>query len=291
MWLDKTVSLYNTHSDNTGMPASYRDILLCKFAKDLPAIIALRKLDRFAPDYKIQAKPLKATLQCYTPAALLESKATGNVIELNRTGIMQLDFDYDDIKDYDLQDLKKAVFNLDFICFCGLSCSGYGFYALALIAEPARLSEYAEHCFEIFKSYGIKPDESKGKKSENLRYLSYDANMLIKQDVQPLQISHFKKKQAVANTLNYNISTYKPNAGNALLNAELMKLNKVQSGERWATVQKTSYTIGGFNNPAYLHDINSAILNNLSFAGEVTKYLKCATVCFNEGMKNPLQIK
>jgi hypothetical protein len=35
-----------------------------------------------------------------------------------------------------------------------------GFYALALIAEPDKLSDYAEHCFEVLKDYGIQPDES-----------------------------------------------------------------------------------------------------------------------------------
>lgn len=195
-WMDLQVSLYRTHSDNTGRAATYRDILLTDFAKDLPALIALRKLDRSAPDYKLQAKPFKALLQAYTPAALLASKAAGNVIELNRTGLMQLDFDYDEIKDYDIRELMQCVFQLPFIAFCGLSCSGYGFYALALIAEPQRLAEYATHCFEILKSYGVNADESKGKKTKNLRYLSYDENMLIRENPEKLQIKHFKAKPA-----------------------------------------------------------------------------------------------
>lgn len=284
-WMDLQVSLYSTHNDNIGRPATYRDILLTEFAKDLPAIIALRKLDRSAPDYKLQAKPFKAILQAYTPAALLASKAKDNVIELSRTGLMQLDFDYDEIKDYDIRELMQCVFQLPFIAFCGLSCSGYGFYALALIAEPQRLAEYATHCFEILKSYGVNADESKGKKPENLRYLSYDANMLFRENPEPLQIKQFKTKPAIKKQSNTTSSTSFSSGGNAVLNAGLMQLQSVVSGNRWETVQKVAYTIGGLNNAKYLDEIKATIKSNTAFDGEEEKYLKCADVCFHAGAK------
>lgn len=286
-WLDKTVSLYNTHADNIGKPATYRDILLCQFAKDLPAIIAIRKLDRFAPDYKIKSKPFKAKLQCYTPAALFESKATGNVIELHRTGVLQLDFDWDSISMYDLEDLKACVFSLPFIGFCGLSCSGFGFYALALIAEPEKLSEYAEHCFEIFKSYGIKPDESKGKKPESLRYLSYDANMLIRENPTPLLISHFKPQQQYNSRYTNKVYTSSNRSISAAVTAGLRSLQFVISGQRFNTVQKVSYSLGGLNEPGLIDKIIETILNNSSFAKEEEEFIKCAEKCFKEGMKKP----
>lgn len=291
-WMDKQAGLYQTHSDNIGRPASYRDILLTEFGKNLPSILALRKLDVTATDYKIQSKPFKANLQCFTPAALMSTKANGKDPVITLTGIMQLDFDYGDIKEYDLEEIKQAVFILPFISFCGLSCSGHGFYALALIAEPEKLSEYAGHCFEILKSYDVKPDESKGKKPENLRYLSYDANMLIRENPEPLLVKHFKTKEVIKTT-----STYKPQLNlntdidGHLLNAELKKILNVQSGERWATVQKVAYTIGGLGNSNYLYEINNAINSNSAFNGEEIKYLKCAQVCFNEGIKQPLSIK
>ena len=113
-WLQKQVSIYSTHSDNIGRSASYRDVLLSDFARDLPAIANLRKLDRLADDYKKQAKPLKEGLQCFTPAALFGCKAAGKVVEIERTGLMQLDFDYGDISQYNLEELKRAVFSLPF---------------------------------------------------------------------------------------------------------------------------------------------------------------------------------
>jgi hypothetical protein len=78
-------------------------------------------------------------MQCFTLAGLLKTKKQGQVEELNRTGLMQLDFDYESIKDYDIEKLELAVFDLPFTAFCGLSCSEKkGFYALVLVAEPGR---------------------------------------------------------------------------------------------------------------------------------------------------------
>lgn len=285
--MDKQVSLYTTFNDNTGRPATYREIIFSQFAKDLPALVELRKLDRNATDYKIQAKPFKTGLQCFTPAALLASKAQGNVIEINRPGVMQLDFDYDSIKDYDLEEIKHCVFSLPFIGFCGTSCSGYGFYALALIAEPNRLDEYAEHCFEVFKADGIKADESKGKKSENLRFISYDANMLVRENPEPLHVNQFKTKQAPKVNQPYTFTPSHNGNSNATLNAGLKELQDVQSGSRWETVQRVAYSIGGLNNYSYLQDIINTINRNPAFIGEEIKYCKCAKDCFNAGINKP----
>ena len=288
-WLDKTVSLYKTHTDNTGKPSTYRDIFMWRFETNFSSIIALRKLDRTATDYKIQAKPLKSKLQCFTPSALLESKATGNIIELHRTGMMQLDFDEKDICMYDLEKLKACVFNLPFIGFCGLSCSGGGFYALALIAEPEKLNEYAEHCFNVLLKKGIKADTSKGKKIENLRYLSYDSNMLIRENPVPLKLSLFKAKSVVIKSQPYKYSFMSNSSNSGVLNKGLQALKFVQSGERWQTVQKVAYTIGGLNNPAHLPQVLSIINSNSAFYGEEEKYSKCATICYKKGSLSPFK--
>lgn len=288
-WMVKQVSLYATHSDNIGRPASYRQILLSDFGKDFPAIYALRKLDPMDPDYKKKKIELKSKLQCFTPSALLENKAAGQLKEIHRTGIMQLDFDYDAIKDYDVEELKQCVFSLPFIGFCGLSCSGKGFYALALIAEPERLNEYAEHCFDVLLQYGIKADTSKGKKIENLRYLSYDGNMLIREDAEILKIKRFKPKQLPGEYKSPTNNSKRTNNGeSSLLNKGIEALGRVQPGSRWETVQKVAYTLGGLNDNSFLDSIKQAIESNSSFAGEEKKYLQCADVCFNAGSQKPL---
>jgi hypothetical protein len=287
-WLQQQVSLYSTYADNAGRPASYRDILLSDFGKDLSTILKLRKMDKGHSDYKKKKLALKGSLQCFTPAALLETKAKDQVKVISRTGIMQLDFDFADIHQYDIEELKQAVFSLPFIGFCGLSCSGDGFYVLGVIAEPEKLSDYAEHCFEILLNYGIKADTSKGKKVENLRFVSYDSNMLIRENPTPLFVKQFKKKKI--EKISTNNSTSKLTAED-LANERLIKgiklIREVMQGSRWETVQKVAYTIGGLGNKGYLTTIEEAINNNSAFAGQEDKYCKCAEVCFEKGFNNP----
>ena len=293
MWMQKQVSLsYKTHSDNTGRAETYRDILLCHCAKDLPTIMELKKLDRNSEGYKQRKLDLKKNLQAFTPAALLATKAKDQVEVIHRTGVMQLDFDYDGIKDYDIEELKQCVFSLPFIGFCGLSCSGDGFYALALIAEPERLEDYAEHCFCILLDYGIKADKSKGKKVENLRYVSYDANMLIRHEPDPLQVMNFRKlvepkPQFQSNNTSINLTGFKNNK--ALIEKELAIIQSAQVGGRWGAVQHAAYTLGGLCEPGLLSEIINTISYNSAFSGEEEKYYECARVCFNDGSLNPLK--
>lgn len=288
MWLDKPVSLYKTHSDNTGKSSTYRDIFKWQFAADMQTIVDLRNLDRTAIDYKSRTKPFKSKLQCYTPSALLESKAAGKVKAIQLTGIMQLDFDEQDICMYDLKELKAMVFSLPFIGVCTLSCSGGGFYALALIAEPERLNEYAEHCFNVLLRAGIKADTSKGKKIENLRYISYDSNILIRENPEPLKLPPFKAKPAIIKAQPYKYTTTNNNGNNALLNKGLRDLGIVQSGERYQNVSRVAFAVGGLKTPAHLPQLISAINSNSAFYGETAKYSKIATECYNAGTLKPL---
>jgi hypothetical protein len=268
--------------------------LLSEFANDFPVIYQLRELQKKYDnelisdvDFKIKKSELKSKLRCFSPAALLQSRAKGNVIEISRTGMMQLDFDYIDIQDYDIEELKQAVFSLPFIAFCGLSCSGKGFYALALIAEPDRLNEYAEHCFDVFlNKYSIKVDRSKGRNVNDLRYLSYDANMLIREDPEILKIKRFKAPEPIKRTF---ISKPTFTGKNPLLNKGIEALQNVQVGNRWETVQKAAYTIGGLNDYSFLENIKEAINFNNAFTGEESKYIKCAEDCFKAGLQKPIQ--
>lgn len=287
-WLDKQVSLYVTHEDNIGRPTTFRDILFTQFANNITEICRLRKLDNESIDYKALVKPLKAKLQAFTPAALLRSKAKGEVEIIERSGLMQLDFDYKEIKDFDIEELKQAVFSLPFIVFCSLSCSGKGFYALALISEPEKLEAYADHCFEILKRYGIQPDESKGKKPENLRYVSYDANMLFRENPTPLLIKLFKSKSAIKKG---NVTTNTDlhfDTGNCLVNRQLKLLNNAINGNRMSTIQKVSYTLGRLGDGNILKVVKKCIDDNSKFEDEKAAFLKCADDCFEAGKKNLL---
>jgi hypothetical protein len=285
-WLDKKVSLYNTHSDNTGKVTTIRDILLCDFVRDLSTIIELKSLDRSQPGYEQRKRELKNTLQCFTPAALLRSKAKGQVEVIEPTGLMQLDFDYDSIKDYCIDELKAAVFDLPFIAFCGGSCSGGGFYALAVIQEPEKLFDYAMHCFDVLDRYGVHPDRSKGRKPENLRYVSYDATMLIKDNPKPLHIKHFKPK-AAPKPINYTNPLPKAVTGNRQALRAIEAIRTAPIGNRFPTVQKWAYTLGGYNDRSLLEQITDVIKCSSQYTGMEDKYLKCAVDQFSAGQSKP----
>lgn len=68
----------------------------------------------------------------------------------------------------------------------------------------------------------------------------------------------------------------------------LEAISEAQPGDRWKTVQKVSYTLGGLGDTNILSDINDCIKATSSFKGEEAKYMECASTCFNEGMKQPL---
>ena len=163
-------------------------------------------------------------------------------------------------------------------------------YALALIAEPERLAAYAEHCFGVLLSYGIKADTSKGKKVENLRYVSYDSQMLIRENPVPLRIQRFKPvpapKPVYAGTGGQEISTEHP-----LVKKQLALLLSATVGCRWQTVQKAAYTLGSLEDPTLLDAITACIQQNPAFAGQERKYIKCAAKCFADGALHPLHNK
>jgi hypothetical protein len=302
-WQDTQVSLYSSLADNTGRPATLRDILFTDFAlphewyfkhhglnkwlsgnyNDLETIIDLRTREMS----KEEKMMLKATLQCFTPAGLLKTKKQGQIEEISRSGLMQLDFDYNDIQDYDIEELKQAVFSLPFVAFCGLSCTGKGFYALVQIAEPERLKEYAEHCFVVLKDYGITADTSKGRNLNDLRFVSYDSNMLVRENPETLKIKQFKTKKTVQQKIN---STAFPSrsSSNALVSSTLAKVRNAVEGNRWQTVQQAAFTLGGLQDEALLGDLQEMIKHSSQFAGLEEKYCKCAADCFNAGKNRPL---
>lgn len=293
MWLDQQVSLYSTHGDNVGRPATLREILFCEFARDLYTIIDLRRLDPSAPNYKTHKKALKDTLQGYTPASLLtvrgltdEEKDAGMTIDekvIFRTGVISIDFDQ--LEQYDISEVKQAIGALPFVGYCGLSASGKGLFALVLIAEPARQFEYAEHLFEVFKHYGVPPDTSKGRRVNDLRYVSYDSNPVINDNPEPLRIKRFKPKPAPQPVTQVKVYQSDEMKKAKAVNNAVSNIAAAQVGQRWGIVQHWAYSLGGFGDSGLLDILQNAIKANSAFTGQEDKYIKCATDCFNDGKK------
>ncbi len=291
-WLDTKTGIYKTHRHTAGRPATPREALLCPDGADIEIGIKIKKLDPKQPDYDVLKRGLKESLRCWTTAGHVASREKGKVIVVSRTGLLQLDFDEGSISEYDIAEAKQAVFSLPFIAFCGLSVSGRGFYALAAISEPERLEEYAEHCFAVFQAYGLQPDTSKGRRVTDLRYMSYDPDMLIRDNPEPLKVKHFKTRKP--KQTHYNLPSIKQrnisDRRDGRVVAGLKRIREAQKGQRWATVQNVAYTLGGLNNPSILQDIISEINSNPAFCREEAKYHKCAIDCFKDGAMKPIII-
>lgn len=299
-WLNQNISLYTCQADNIGRTATVRDVLLTEFAMphdwyfrhgtewvsgnsvDLETIIDLRTAE-ITQDEKIK---MKATLQCWTPAGMLKTKKKGFVEVISRTNLMQLDFDAATCNQYDIGELMRAVFDLPFVCFVGRSCSGTGFYALVQIAEPDRLKDYAEHCFEVLDKYGVPADTSKGRNPQDLRYVSYDSCMQFKDNPVSLHIKHFKPKLAPVKQNTVTTPATDINGNRTLLNA-IQAIQSAPIGNRFPTVQKWSYTLGGYNDDSLLESLKQTIVNSSQYQGVEDKYLACAMECFKDGQSKP----
>lgn len=296
MWYNQQVSLYTNHWDKVGRPVPLREALFTWFAvphvddygrthQDFDTLIELRKLDPESADYKTHKKKLKDTLQGFTPAGHLKLREHENVIVEKHTGIISIDFD--ELEQYDMNEVKQAIGSLPFVGYCGLSASGKGLFALVLIAEPERQREYAEHLFEVFKHYGIPPDTTKGRNVNDLRYVSYDSNPVINDNPEPLRIKRFKPKPAPQPTRQVKVYQSDEMKKAKAVNNAVSNISQAQVGQRWGIIQHWAYSLGGFGDAGLLDYVTDAIKGNTAFAGEEMKYIKCAVDCFSAGRAKP----
>lgn len=296
-WLDQKTTLYNNSQDIAGTARTLRQVLKSDFGmkhnicidhegqiidgscSDLEICIEMRKLNPTDPGFDHNKKLLKKCLQAFTPSAYISTREKGVEKTIIPTGLLQIDFDN---INGDIEALKAMIFELPFVAFVSKSSSGAGLFALILIAEPERLKEYAEHCFAVFKYYGLPVDPSKGRNYTDLRFLSYDANMLLREHPVPLKIKRFHTIQRPVTTTHFEPTTQ---SKNRLINWAVNKIQNSVIGNRWHDVQKIAWTLGGYQTG--LPDIENAIINSPQFAGMEEKYLKCARVCFREGSQKP----
>lgn len=293
-WLDLEVSLFNCVADNYGRARTFRQILLTDFAvtheyiyrdynqnkwipgtaNDLETICSLRQGNI---SDKIQAKQ---SLQCFTPSALFACKKKGQEKLIHLNPILQLDFD--GLQDYDIEEVKAAIFNLPFVCFVGKSVSGNGVFALVRIAAPEKLNEYAQRCFEVFNYLELPVDTTKGRNHTDLRFVSYDSNMLIRDDPQPLQINIRKKLKPIT-----TVPRPVLNNTSGLVKWAIRQIENSQVGQRFETVRRVSYACGGRG--CGLDEIKDAIRFSIQYKGCEQKYLTHAMEAYEAGMLKPIR--
>lgn len=288
-WMQDTmVTRYLNCFDIKGKPCTLDDALFNISANEFYTVQQLWKTTE-----KNAKDRLKRKLRMFSPSALLASRAKGNPIITSRTNLMQLDFDEKDIKQYDLDELKRALMSLSFIGYCGLSCSGKGVFALALISEPEKLKEYFYHCQMMFLDRGITLDRTKGGNPTDSRFVSFDPAPLFRpslefpEEPQPLLIP-VEKLIAEPRPGDLKRAKCRSVNSNALVSKCMNDIFNAMEGNRFNTVRIAAYTIGGLGNESYLQEIFKAIESSPQFSGAEEEFKRYATGCFRNGMKKPL---
>lgn len=290
-WYNQQVNLYNSHNETgAGRIRTLRDVLMCDALNNIGEIIQLRGLDRQAPDYDQQKRAIKTKLQCHTTGAQVWTR-DGKIPEAERithkTGLTQIDIDHVEAQGFDVEELKQFIFSFPFTCFVARSCSGDGIFAIMAVSEPDKLCDYMAHLHATLAANGIQVD-SKGKNYTDLRYCTYDGNMLIKEDVEPLRIKHTAKTNPTANRL--RATQPRPDYSNPskLIQTQIQLIAQAKAGQRWETVQRVAYTLGGLQDDTLLDSICTAIDSNPAFNSTGNKYHHCARACFEAGRNKPL---
>lgn len=119
-----------------------------------------------------------------TISALLgENRNSNNVIQHNN--LMCVDVDEEDNKElfaeYDIEEIKRIIFDLDFVYSVCLSCRGKGFYFIVPIPDSKDIDIYYTSMYYKLKKYSLNIDKH-CKDVTRIRFGSYDENILIKED-------------------------------------------------------------------------------------------------------------
>lgn len=139
---------------------------------------------RSIKDEKQQKEYKTNNLIGVTMSALLgESRTTNNIVQYNN--IMCVDVDEEDNKELfarcGIEEIKKAIFDLNFVYCACLSCRGEGFYFIVPIPDSRDIAIYYTSMYHKLKKYGINIDKH-CKDVTRIRFGSYDENILLKRD-------------------------------------------------------------------------------------------------------------
>lgn len=200
-WLDNNTSRYDNIRDVAGRKSTFRDILLNICPTHINAILSLQSANPLDPVYTILKKQVKNNIPLFSPSGWLSSRAKNNVQLIAHSNLVQIDFDWDTCKDYDTEDLIQKLFKPPFVALASRSISGRGIYLLIAIAEPDQQRQYVEHIFNVFADHGLRADTSKGINVHDLRYISYDPAMLIRENPEPLFVKQFYKPKTIQKNL------------------------------------------------------------------------------------------
>lgn len=168
--LQKNVSYYKNVADTTGLPVQLYSFL--NSAKHAGKVAELRAAVAAGAEAKtIQA--LKLSLPACTISGLFAERTAAGLIE--HSGFMAIDIDQKDNTHLtNFADVKNELAKLKEVAYCGLSCSGRGYFALIRLAYPEQHPAQFEALQSILAGWGLTIDKA-CKDVCRLRFYSYDA--------------------------------------------------------------------------------------------------------------------
>ena len=163
-------------------------------------------------------KNLKDTLPCATLSGVFQGGRRKEHL-VSRTGWVALDIDGKDNPGKNAEFIRDQLGKITNIAFSGLSVSGEGVWVLLKLSHPECMQEHFEMLKRDFSTMGIQLDETKGKNVNDARFLSYDPDAIIKEEVEV----YTKRKMHVVQRRDYTPSHS---------NSALEELKAARQGER-----------------------------------------------------------
>lgn len=150
-------------------------------------IEVLRKLTYHSDEQKA----LKPKYPCWTPAGIFNgSPKDENIIQY--TNLVAIDIDGIDNEGVDMDDLKNKLFDLPYVVFVSKSISAAGVYALVLLEDGKEQESHCRYIERLWRQkFGVEID-TKCYNIGRKRFISYDDDLLIKDD--DVDIIPFKLK-------------------------------------------------------------------------------------------------
>jgi hypothetical protein len=197
----------------------------------------------------------KAALKKLLPAATISGTFTQRNVKglVKHSGFICLDLDRKDnnhISQSEWNTLKDRLKEVENISYMGLSCSGTGYFILIPIAFPEKHKQHFEYLRNAFLSLGIIIDKSCSDVSR-LRFASYDPEPYINENAEVLTVFYIEPQKPVyiANTNTFNSADILTREANKVLNAP--------DGQKYYTLNKAGYTLGGFVGAGLISEVEA----------------------------------
>ena len=252
-WTNHNVIL----SDYTQTDLTLRQILFQFSYKYKDAIDYLRSIK----DEKEQKKH-KLNYPCWYVGGTIPLYKQKDEDLITLSNIVAIDIDYSPNPHIDFDKLKVDIFKLPYVFFVSKSIRGKGIYALMLVEDGNKTSEYFEYITKLWKQkFNIVTD----KQTKNIgrkRYISYDDDYMIKSD--DTEISKWTL-YALPQKLTIT-SNSKPSA--------------------YYSKTKTASTNNDFTHKAIWHMLNNGYsIDNINTENKYAKwyYIACEFKRFNDG--------